>query len=85
MRRTRAPHEIGQFVGLVGGFAGGLVGGVVVPGLPPGKGVVGLVLGVVVLPDCPGIGVSVLFAGGALGSVGGGAVEGCLGCVPSMK
>ena len=42
MRRTRAPHEIGQFVGLVGGFAGSLVGGVVVPGLPPGGGVVGV-------------------------------------------
>ena len=85
MRRTRAPHEIVQFVGLAGGFAGGLVGGAVDPGLPPGGGVVGLVLGVVVFPDCPGIGVSVLFAGGALGSVGGGAVEGCFGCVPSMK
>ena len=85
MRRTRAPHEIGQFVGLVGGFAGGFVGGVVVPGLPPGGGVVGLVVGVVVLPDCPGIGESFLFAVGTLGSVCGGAVESCLGCVPSMK
>lgn len=85
MRRTRAPHEIVQFVGLAGGFAGGLAGGIITPGLRPGGGVAGFVLGVVVLPDCPGIGVSVLFVGGALGSVGGGAVEGCFGCVPSMK
>ena len=57
-----------------------------VPGFPPGGGVLGGgVLGVVVLPDWPGIGVSVLFVGGAWGSVGGGAVEGCFGCVPSMK
>ena len=81
MRRSRAPHQNIQLVG----FAGGLAGGTIPPGLRPGGGVVGLVLGVVVFPDCPGIGESGLFTGGALGSVGGGAVEGCFGCVPSMK
>jgi len=74
-----------QLVGLAELVEGGLA---VVPGVTPGgvggvAGAAGFCVGVVVLPDWPGMGVSVF--GAAFGSMGGGAVEGCLGCVPSIK